>query len=1096
MLKESLSADKVLQWKDELSQVSSLLVEELWDSPKALLIALAQQTCKKHVLVLTASGKEDGLIFHDLPFFTGEEPVEFPAWETLPTENVAPSPDIVGERYTVLREISKSDKPRIILSSLHACLQKLIPPAQFSQLHIELAVNLPYAFNKLLEQLETMGYTRRPLASDKGEFAVRGGLIDIFPVNSPDPLRIEFWGDEISSIRNYDPVGQKSVGELEKIEITPAQEMELLEGQKDELVTLLDYLGPNTIIVYDDLLRLEDRYSTLVSAAARPCSSFCTIDEFLSAAQDLQSIYFAQDKIENLSEIKILDSASSNFYSSKGRSLSIQFEVFGKSFTARRWISPFSTISERLLGEWVKPDDRTTELVLNAFKDLPPETQIHFLTRSSAEKDKLLEQLKYYGFTVPEGTVFTEAYLSSGFCIENTVFFPYTEISHRQKIRRQKQRSTYHTTPVEIYDINPGDSVVHLNHGIGHYHGLKRQKNHMGVEGEYFHIEYAEKAQMFIPIDQAHHINKYVGSGEAKPRLHVLGSKRWKRAKETSEKAVIGYASELLELYANRSIKSGFAYPEDSEDMKIFEEEFPYIETEDQSRAIIDLKADLKEEAPMDRLICGDVGYGKTEVAMRAAFKAVMDAGKQVAVLVPTTVLAVQHYENFAERMSNFPISVAVLSRFNTAKKTREVLEQIATGTVDIVVGTHRLVSKDICFKNLGMVIIDEEQRFGVKAKEHLKTLRNTVDCLTLSATPIPRTLYMSLIGVRNTSIISTPPQDRLPIKTIIAQAEDALIKSALLRELTRDGQAFVIHNRVETIFQYASKIKKLLPQARISVVHGQMNSKEIDTAFHAFKSGQSNILVATSIIENGIDIPNANTIIIDRADRFGVADLYQIRGRVGRWNRRAYAYFLTPPKRILSELAQKRLHALANASGYGGGLKVAMHDLELRGAGDILGMEQSGHISSIGFHLYCKLLKRTINKLKGRGPKVFEDCKVDTPFDARLPEDYVNETVLRMEVYQRLGESMSWEEVDDLWNEIKDRFGSPPEEALWLYHLTRVRVFAASHGVTGITLKKQILEISIKKKGEISSQKIPFGTPKNPKTFEKDALSVLKKIC
>jgi transcription-repair coupling factor (superfamily II helicase) len=453
-----------------------------------------------------------------------------------------------------------------------------------------------------------------------------------------------------------------------------------------------------------------------------------------------------------------------------------------------------------------------------------------------------------------------------------------------------------------------------------------------------------------------------------------------------------------------------------------------------------------------------------------------------------------QHYDNFIERMSNFAINVGVLSRFRTAKQTRETLEGLANGSVDIVIGTHRIISEDVIFKDLGLIIIDEEQRFGVKAKEHLKKIKIGVDCLTLSATPIPRTLYMSLIGARDMSVINTPPQDRLPIKTIISESHDQVFKNALLRELARDGQAFVIHNRVESIFSVASKIKTLLPQARVIVAHGQMDADEIDSAFHAFKKGDADILVATTIIENGIDIPNANTILIDRADQFGLATLYQMRGRVGRWNRRAYAYFLVPNLRTLPELSRKRLNALAEATGYGGGMKVAMRDLEIRGAGNILGTEQSGHVSSIGFHLYCKLLKRTIQTLQGKAPSVIYDTRVEISVDARLPEEYINEASLRMELYQRLGEAISWEEVDLIWEEMQDRFGAPPEPAIWLYHLTRIRVFAARHSCLLIKQEKLSLTIEKKKGKDTVTRKLLLPKLKTAQALEAKILEEIEK--
>ncbi|HSX04345.1 MAG TPA: DEAD/DEAH box helicase, partial [Rhabdochlamydiaceae bacterium] len=501
---------------------------------------------------------------------------------------------------------------------------------------------------------------------------------------------------------------------------------------------------------------------------------------------------------------------------------------------------------------------------------------------------------------------------------------------------------------------------------------------------------------------------------------------------------------------------------------------------------------DMLSGKAMDRLICGDVGYGKTEVAMRAAFKAVVDGKKQVAVLVPTTVLAMQHFETFSERMANFPVQIAVVSRFFSPKQIKESLEKVKNGQIDILIGTHRLIGKDVQFKDLGLIIIDEEQRFGVRAKEHLKKLKTGVDCITLSATPIPRTLYMSLVGIKDVSLINTPPQDRLPIKTHVCERDPSIIQNALLRELSRDGQAFFIHNRVESIHRIQDEIQKLLPESRIAVSHGQMHPDEIDEIFHAFKRGDVDILVATTIIENGIDIPNANTILIDQAQQFGLADLYQMRGRVGRWNRPAYAYLLVPKDRRLPELAQKRVSALVEASGFGGGMKVAMRDLEIRGAGDILGTEQSGQISAVGFHLYCKLLKRAIEAMKKRTMPNFIETKMEFPFDARLPEDYINEPSLRMEIYHRLGEATSLEETAALLEELKDRFGPPPPPVLWLYHLTRIRIVASQKGYTLLKFNTSTLHAEKQRGKNLEQQNFPLPRIKSPQELEDKTVQLL----
>lgn len=1092
MLKALLRSDRLTALQHALKDQDPLLIEELWNAPKALIAALAQQTTGKHILILTGSSQEEARLFHDFPFFTERPVIDFPSWETLPSENIPPSPDIVGERYDVLKRLLESNEPHLILTSLQASLQKLISPSLFQKLSLSLSQGESPPFQQLIDQLITMGYQRRPVASDKGEFAVRGGIIDLFPVSSPDPFRLEFWGDDLESLRIYDPIGQKSVRPVEKVSISPAVELELINRQEAQ-ATILDYLGSETVVIFDDLLALEDRYASLVSMGGKN-RAFYSIEEFLDLLAPLQKIFWTQHPLEEMSEVEVHGGKNTSFYSEQTIFHDLTFQVFNRDWRVKRWRHPFNTV----VGTLFSPDEgepSSDELISRLDRLGNKAWEIHFLCSTELEENTLQKRLLDARILLPQATHYHLGYLSTGLVIEetNTMLFPMTEITFRYKMRRQKQRSTYHTSPTEGFDLVPGESVVHLNNGIGRFIGMEKKQNHLGITSEFFTIEYAENAKLFVPFNQAHLITKYIGANEVIPKLSTLGSGKWKKTREQTEKAILGYASDLLQSYAKREVVKGFVYPSDSDDQISFEEEFPFSETEDQLAAIASLKQDMHSTKAMDRLICGDVGYGKTEVAMRAAFKAVVDGHKQVAVLVPTTVLAMQHYETFVDRMANFPITIGVLSRFRTPKQTKETLKGLEQGSVDIVVGTHRIISRDVKFKELGLIIIDEEQRFGVRAKEHLKKIKVGVDCLTLSATPIPRTLYMSLIGARDMSVINTPPQDRLPIKTVIAEPSDLTIKNALLRELARDGQAFVIHNRVETIYGLAERIKKLLPQAKVLIAHGQMGSDELDETFHAFKSGRADILVATTIIENGIDIPNANTILIDKADHLGLAALYQLRGRVGRWNRRAYAYFLVNNQKSLSEISRQRLQALAESSGYGGGMKLAMRDLEIRGAGDILGTEQSGHISSIGFHLYCKLLKRAVQALQGKIPSITADTKVEIPVDARLPEDYINEVSLRMEIYQRLGEALSAEEVDAIWGEVQDRFGPAPEPAAWLYHLTRVRVFASLQGYTLIKHEKLSLTLEKGKEKETTIRKILAPRYKTPQEMESKILKLLQ---
>ncbi|MCY3974561.1 MAG: transcription-repair coupling factor [Simkaniaceae bacterium] len=802
--------------------------------------------------------------------------------------------------------------------------------------------------------------------------------------------------------------------------------------------TLLDHLGDETTVIFDDLVSIEDKWVSIKDMPGTSSKRFLSLSALLRRAEPLRKIYFAAQAIEVLSaRVKQEHRAE--------HEVLVSFEAFGRSLRARRIPHLFIPL-EHAYFEGTSTLDRLQSLMTRA-------DEVHFITGSDAETQALKERLSALPTspTATRSVTFHNGYLSSGFVLGTITVAPYSVLTGRYRIRRESQRSSCHThIPVsDFHRPEPGDPVVHFQNGIGRFAGMEKRKNHLGEEEEFMVILYAGESKLYVPLSQSHLVSRYIGTDETSPPLHTLGTKKWHNAKVQAEKSVVGYARELLRVQAERSAKGGVLYPPDSREMQFFEEEFPFTETADQIRAIAAVKGDMCSDKAMDRLICGDVGYGKTEIAMRAAFKAVIDGNKQVAVLVPTTVLAMQHYETFSARMADFPVRVAVASRFVTPKKVRQTLEEVANGKVDILIGTHRIISKDVAFKDLGLVIIDEEQRFGVRTKEYLKKAKEGVDCLTLSATPIPRTLYFSLVGARDMSIINTPPHDRLPIKTVLAEKESGVIKNALLRELARDGQAYFIHNRVESIYRVADEVRRLLPGARIAVAHGRMHAHALDTLFHRFKRGEKEILVTTTIVENGIDIPNANTIIIDRADTYGMAELYQLRGRVGRWNRPAYAYFLIPKGRELHEISRRRLRALVETSGFGGGVKLAMRDLEIRGAGDLLGTQQSGQVATVGFHFYCRLLKRTIDAMKNRASPGVYDTRVEFPHKARLPEEYIPETDLRMELYHRLGETGSEEEVDALFDEIKDRFGTPPEEAVWLYRLSRVRIFAARHGFT-----------------------------------------------
>lgn len=1079
----SLRSPAVQELKQTLQAGRSVLFEELWDCPKAFIATLAQEVTHKRILLVMSSLQEESRIYQDLTYFSNVPVWEFPAWETLPSEGVAPSPDIVGARMEVLRALSGTENV-IVLANLQSCLQKLLPKQELEGLYLKIQVGEELSLTLLIEQLLAMGYERKVMACDKGELAVRGGLIDLFPVSSTDPYRIVFCGDVIESIRTYDPVGQKSIAAVDRIEITLAHEWQRMQ-KEEQSATLLDYLGPNTIVIFDGLLALEDRYAALVSLIGKKNRFFSSLEEFWAAVEPLQKMYWSERPLEELGPVH-QETSSRQRREKKQLAQSISTEICGRPLHADRIFLPMTTPSDVLVPT-SDAEVVSGEVLLNGLKDPQIDAwEVHFLASNESEEQHLKAQIEKaeieHSYNVHRG------YLSSGMAWVDSqqVLIPMADLTHRHRIRRQKMRSTQHTAKVECSEYHHGDYVVHYSNGIGRFVGVEKKQNHLGQETEFFAIEYAGQAKLYVPMTQAYLVNKYIGgNGETTVGLHTLGSSRWKNTRERTEESIQRYARELLDIYARRHVQGGVAFPPDGPQMMAFEQEFPFEETDDQLAAIQAIKDDMMQSRAMDRVLCGDVGYGKTEVAMRAAFKAAVEGKKQVAILVPTTVLATQHYETFCERAMGFPVRIALLSRTQTPKKMNEVLKQIREGEVDIVIGTHRLLSYDVHFKDLGLLIIDEEQRFGVKAKEHLKKMKVGVDCLTLSATPIPRTLYMSMVGVRDMSIIKTPPHDRLPVQSILAEPTNEIIRNALLRELARDGQVFIIHNRVETIYEYASFIQKLVPQARIVVGHGQMDPEAVEEMFHAFKSGKADILVATTIIENGIDIPNANTILIDRADRFGLSALYQLRGRVGRWNRRSYTYFLVPHLASLSEVSRSRLEALLKAGTYGGGMEIAKLDLEHRGPGGILEEDQSGHMSAIGFYHYLRMLTRTVEALKGEVPPMLSEPKIELPCDARLPEYYVNDVSLRMELYQRFGDCVTWPQLEEIWKEMKDRYGEPPVEAAWLYYSTKLRIEAGQRGITLVKWEHNTLSFERQVAKKTSTEKCAFRGVSEPHEIE-----------
>lgn len=1061
-----------------LEEGHSILLENLWETPKALLAVTAVQKTGRSLLLFTGGTRADSL-FDNLLEIAPDLALEFPAWETFPGESIPSSPDIVGKRMETLHTLLHKKGPSIVVCPIASFFQ-VLPPRDTLKPHLQVwkrGTLLP--FSELPGRLDALGYKRAAVVSEKGEFAIRGGILDLFPASANAPYRVDFFGDEIDRIRTFDPIGQKTKAIAETLFLSPVVEWDLLKSSPS-LVPIGDYLGESPLLFFDDLVQIEEGVVAFQSLAqnfnCNPSYLFKPEEQFARYEKSAK-LFCSQTSIEELSDVT--SQKRKEKYTQE-----IGFELLHRPFSAHRFFHPFQT-----LDQFLQP---SAESLLENWNP-PQHCEVVFLTSDPNEKAAIEHKLPS-----KENIRFEKGALTSGFAVSDIpwALIPYAEITHKKKIRRQKWRSVSHTTTAEFHQLTPGDLVVHFHSGIGRYLGMEKHDNHLGASTEFLILQYADQSKLFVPLSQAYLVSRYVGAEKEAPSLSQLGSKRWQNTRQQAQMQILGYANDLLHLYAERAAHGGFCYPADSSLMQQFEAAFPYQETEDQLLSIEAIKEDMISGKAMDRLVCGDVGYGKTEVAMRAAFKAVVDGHKQVAVLVPTTVLAMQHFETFSARMSGFPVVVDVASRFRTPKQNRDTLQKAGAGQVDILIGTHRILSEDVSFKELGLIIIDEEQRFGVRAKEHLKKMKRGVDCLTLSATPIPRTLYMSLTSARDLSVINTPPQDRLPVRTIIAETDLELITSALLREFARGGQAFFIHNRVETIYGRAEAIQKLVPALRIGIVHGQMDPDEIDPIFHAFKQGEIDLLFATTIVENGIDIPNANTIIVERADTYGVADLYQLRGRVGRSNRPAYAYFLIPKGGYLQEISRKRLNALAEAGGHGGGMKIAMRDLEIRGAGDMLGVQQSGQISSIGFHLYCKLLKRAIDALKQKKAIRFEEAKLESSFDAKIPEEYIPELSIRMELYYRMGEASSFSELEELLAEMNDRFGAPPLPVLWLYHLARVRTFATTHHFTLIKFHPLTFATERLRGQEIEKKSwlLPKTVQASPQALEEYVLKELQK--
>jgi len=999
-----------------------------------------QHSTKSTIWILCPSVHSQELFYESLLNWQPEA-LFLPEAELAAVENVLPDPEIAAERLALLTEIERDSRPRIVVAT-RASLDQSAPKRGTLQSAVtQLTRGAAAKMEQLVEQLVGNGYERGAQVTTRGQFAVRGGIVDIYSWQAPLPFRLEFFGDQIESLREFDIDSQTSVRDLRLADL-------LLGTADDQSGLVRDYVAPDHLIldiepeeISDAQIQISENWIDTGPEDFSGAFQDCDIGEF--AAGDL-----------------------------------VLAEAKRAQFVER-------------LKEW-----RTNNASI----------VIYFQTEGEIERFREIMAGALDGLDFVEGT------LARGFCFPaaNLVVLSAAELFGRFAVhaRRRLRRAERHRAQIDFGELNQGDLVVHLEHGIGKFLGLQKipvgqtprlpdgpslasgalTLQQQTQPQEVLVLEFADEARLYVPLEQAYLVSRYVGAGKRSPPLSSLGDGKWARAKIKAAASIFDYAGKMLAIQAERQMHAGNAFAPDTKWQAEFERSFPFRETPDQMKAIIDTKIDMERPRPMDRLICGDVGFGKTEVAVRAAFKAVMD-GRQVAMLAPTTVLAQQHFEVFRQRMLDYPVRIEMLSRFRSQSEQKKVLQMLREGGVDIIIGTHRLISGDVVFKDLGLVVIDEEQRFGVLHKEKFKELFKLVDVLTLSATPIPRTLYLSLVGAKDMSTIETPPLNRLPVETVVSAYDERIIRAAIDRELERQGQVFFLHNRVATIERARDRIVHLCPQARVEIGHGQMDADELEAVMSRFIAGKTDVLVCTTIIESGLDIPNANTIIIDRADQFGLADLYQLRGRVGRAEHKAYAYLLLPREMMTIGAARKRISAIKQYSSLGAGFRVAMRDLEIRGAGSILGTAQSGHIVAVGFDLYCQLLKQAVTQLKGEKPRLRLDVDLRLDFVATneaefvappkvapavgeadslpckipafIPITYISEPALRIRAYRGIAEITSPEQLDRLRRDWRDRFGPFPLGVDNLFALIEIKLAAAGSGVSRVEVRDRKLMLT-----------------------------------
>ncbi len=956
--------------------------------------------------------------------------VELPELDVLTFSAAARSVELIARRMDVLGRLIRGERV-IVLAKAAAAVQKGISRQEFSRLSLHVKLGDVLERDALMQKLVQLGYEHVEEVETLGQFSARGGIVDIFPINSLVPVRVEFFDDEIDSLREFDLATKRSIRNTSSLAVLPLAGTDA--SGKPEI--FFSYLPEEAVIVFDEPMRIREQILTLVKENPDIKKQNFSWEDMMAAAQLRNVIYTALmlQKLHGAEPDEIVS-------------------VVVKA------VAPFQRQMDMLASEvqgWLGAKDRVLVLLGDRTK---ADALREFFARHRLPSAVVASQA-----VLPEKLVsIMQGTLLNGFELPEARLVVVTEkdIFGRQK-KKLLQKKEQGEKISHFREIKVGDYVVHVNHGIGKYLGVETL-DVGGVHKDYLHIKYGGDDKLFVPTDQVQLLQKYIGSEGEVPRLHRMGGSEWAKAKAKARASVQDIAKELIELYAKRKNAKGYAFSKDTTWQKEFEDAFPYEETKDQLTAVAEIKADMEKEQPMDRLLCGDVGFGKTEVAVRAAFKAVM-GGKQVAVLVPTTVLAQQHYQTFTSRFMNFGPVVDVICRFRTPKEQQATMERTLRGQVDILIGTHAILNqKKVQFKDLGLLIVDEEQRFGVKQKEKIKSLANGIDVLTLSATPIPRTLHMSLVGARDMSIIETPPAERYPIQTYVVENNDGILKNAIQREIKRGGQVYFVYNRVETIDRMRQRLEELVPEARIQTAHGQMPEELLERVMVDFYEGSYDILLATSIVENGLDVANANTIIVYNADYFGLSQLYQMRGRVGRSNHMAFAYFVYQADKVLTETAEKRLQAIKEFAELGAGFKIAMRDLEIRGAGNILGSQQHGHIASVGFEMYCRLLEEAVHSLQtGKPIEEIPEPVIEMQVEAYLDGGYISDALHKIEIYQRIAAVRSNDELPDLLDELIDRFGELTEPVLRLLAVARIRNYARALGIRSILEKPALLEIA-----------------------------------